>query len=297
MAKEYLGQEYAAATNGKGLAQESRWVRIVTRLTVTVSVVVMLFSAAIVICCGLFFLSPIIGTSMMTTLNATGKDTDSAVGCRVTTLERGAVVISKLYQHQSHDVAMTDQQAIKEHYPNFDFGGRYVFIIKRVIALGGDQITMTRTPNPQYNYRNADYNYDYTIYLNGEELKEPYLDPGFGKANGCNFVQLYNILHNQSRAELQDWLSTDLNDCVKDGVLTIPQGYYFLMGDNRGGNVEVYPEYSHSWDSSKIGPLPANQYMGTCLEVVDTSVNLPRYVWDKVVYYVFFGWAWQKWTN
>ena len=48
MAKEYLGQEYAAATNGKGLAQESRWVRIVTRLTVTDSVLVLLFSSAMV---------------------------------------------------------------------------------------------------------------------------------------------------------------------------------------------------------------------------------------------------------
>ena len=300
-AKEYIGQEYATATQGKGLQQDSLAVRIVTRITVTFSIAVMLVSIGIITCCAIFFLSPIVGTSMMTTLNATGKDTDAAIACRVTTPQRGDIVISKIYQHQTKDFNETDDTYVKEKYSGLDFGGRYMLVIKRLIAVGGDQITMTRTPNGG-NYVNTDYNYDYTIYLNGEKLDEPYLDPTIGKADARNFVQLYRILNydnpdveiNKSNTVIADWRATDRQTVIQNGVLTIPEDYYFYLGDNRGGKLDTNPEYAYSWDGCQMGPLPASQYVGTCIDVVDNSTNLPAYVWDKIVYYVFFGWAWQK---
>lgn len=290
MAKEYLGQEYATATNGKGLRQEPWYVRVITRMTITFSVIVMLISVAIIACSALLFLSPVRGTSMMTTLNATGENTNSGIICRVTGLQRGNIVVSRMYQDQTKDGTDPDA-AIR--YRHQDEHGRYTMIIKRLIALGGDTITMTREPNGMTN-TNADYNYDYSLYVNGEKLDEPYLDPSFGKPNAYNFVQLYNMLHNLSRADTRDWLTVSFADCIQDGVLTIPDGYYFLMGDNRGGKLDTNPEYSYSWDSTKIGPLPVNQYVGTCIDIVDNNVNLAGYFWNKIVYYVFFGWAWQK---
>ena len=304
-AKEYIGQEYATATQGKGLHQDSLAVRIITRVTVTFSVVVMLISIGIITCCAMFFLSPIIGTSMMTTLNPTGKDTDAAIACRVTTPNRGDIVISKIYQKQTKDYNNSNDADVKDRYPSLDFGGRYMLVIKRLIAVGGDQITMTRTPNGGHNSNN-DYNYDYTIYLNGEKLDEPYLDPTIGKADARNFIQLYRILYydyagndplyqtNKNYTVTADWQATDRETVVKDGVLTIPEGYYFYLGDNRGGKLDTNPEWAYSWDCSQMGPLPADQYVGTCIDVVNNTTNMPGYVWDKIVYYVFFGWAWQK---
>ena len=294
--KKYLGQEYATATQGKGLQQDSLAIRIVTRVTVTFSVAVMLISIAIITCCAIFFLSPIIGTSMMTTLNATGKDTDSAIACRLVTPHRGDIVITKVYQDQTKD-AGKEGAAVKDRFPSSDFNGRYMLVIKRLIAVGGDQIIVRRTANGENN-SDTDYNYDYTIYLNGEKLDEPYLDPTIGKPSAINFIQLYNILNNPAKAHHDDWRATDEADCIStvngEGVLTIPEGYYFYMGDNRGGALDSNPEWAYSFDCCKMGPLPADQYVGTCIDVVDNTTNLPAYVWDKVVYYVFFGWAWRK---
>lgn len=64
------------------------------------------------------------------------------------------------------------------------------------------------------------------VYINGEILNEPYLT---------------------------DKTIALLGSSVQEGIeITIPEGYYFVMGDNR----------AHSSDSREFGPIPSNLIIG-----------------------------------
>lgn len=290
MAKEFVGQEYSVATNGKGLEQTSRKERRLTKATVLFSVAVMLISVAMIAVCAVFVLSPVSGTSMMRELNATGQDTDSALTFRLGNAKRGDIIITKLYLKDTGDDD-NDPYNLNTKYPNVDSNGHYMYIIKRLIAVAGDHITMQREPAVTNPLTDEDYNY--SIYLNGERLVEDYLDPEVAHPRSVNFIQLWRVLNNPYTYPntLNDWRATAYADCVADGVLTVPEGYWFFMGDNRGGNVAAY---HNSWDCAYFGPQPANYCTGVCVDVVVGERNFPAYLWNKIVYYVFFGWAWQK---
>lgn len=290
MAKEFVGQEYSVATNGKGLEQTSRKERRLTSATVIFSVGVMLISLAMIAVCAVLVLSPVSGTSMMRQLNATGQDTDSALTFRYGTARRGDIIITKLYVQDTSD-DNNDPYNLKTRYPNVDENGHFMYIIKRLIAVAGDQITMQRTKKVEHPLTDEDYNY--SIYLNGERLVEDYLDPEVAHPNSVNYIQLWRVLHNPyySANVLKDWHAYPYADCVAGGVLTVPEGYWFFMGDNRGGNVSAY---HNSWDCCYFGPQPTDYCTGVCVDVVVGKNSLPAYLWDKIVYYVFFGWAWQK---
>lgn len=321
MAKKFVGQEYMAATNGKGLHQQSQGHRLLARTTVTLSTVITLVSIFIVAFCVIFQMCPVIGTSMMTTLNATGENTDNALTCIVGEPSRGDIIVMKMYIQNSHcvdylDAANGDQQALnrlrqlnhnytqqdavtalkrltKSDYIDSDSYGNYKYIVKRLIAVGGDTISMRSIGGSYY------------FYLNGELLDEEYLDPLVAHHNSINFVQLWNVLNHPTTADLDDWVTTNYQqllstntDTASDGngtpsayMLTIPDNYYFVVGDNRGG---AYSEYSKSWDSTYFGPLPKSSYFSYCVDVLSTEISMPEYLWNKFVYYVCFGWAWQK---
>ena len=314
MAKKFVGQEYMAATNGKGLNQQSKGNRFVARLTTTCSILITLVSVFIVAFCFAFQMCPVIGTSMMTTLNATGANTDNALTCVLGTPKYNDIVVMKIYLQNSHlinyvkaangDAAalnrlhLTQAEAqslinsLKSEYSESDSRGNYKFIVKRLIAKGGDQLSMRRVGS------------NYYLYLNGEKLNEDYLDPLVAAHNAPNFVQLWNILNTPASADVADWVTTDYHqllvpntDTASDGFgtpstyqLTIPENHYFLMGDNRGAATE----FARSWDSSYFGPLPISNYHSYCVDILQTSTSMPEYLWNKFVYYVCFGWAWQK---
>lgn len=305
MAKEFVGQEYMAATGGKGLHEGSKSSRLVSRLAVTATVIITLVSVGMISFCLYFAMCPIIGTSMMTTLNATGDNTDSAITCTIGEPTQSEIVVCKLYleentrYHQYYrDAAMGDPIAknaleeLKKTYNKSDEFGNYMLIIKRLIGKAGDQISMCR---------NGD---NYYIYLNGEKLDETYLDPKVSKPDAMNFKQLWNILNDKSQAEMQDWVAVPYDTCISNNIhkangdmqsslkmLTVPADHYFLMGDNRGS---ADTEYNHSWDSTYFGPLPTSSYISRCVDVINKDMSLAEYFIDKFVYYVCFGWVWQK---
>ena len=97
MAKGFVGQEYVAATNGKGLHQDSPTTRVLTKLTICGTILVTVVSVAMIAFCVVFAMCPIIGTSMKTTLNASGENTDSAITCILGEPDRGDIIVSKLY--------------------------------------------------------------------------------------------------------------------------------------------------------------------------------------------------------
>jgi len=306
MAKEFVGQEYMAATHGKGLHQESKTSRVVSRLTVTGSIIVTVFSVVIIAFCVIFAMCPIVGTSMMTTLNATGNNTDSAITCILGEPEHSDIIVYKLYAKQNtryrdyyidaaygNPIAIDVIREVEKTYDKVDENGHYMYIIKRLIGKPGDQISMTRVNN------------NYYIYLNGQKLDETYLDPMVAQPDAMNFQQLWNVLNDKKSANMEDWVTVSYNDCITTNLykstdsdvqssrymLVVPKDHYFMMGDNRGS---ANTKYNHSWDSTYFGPLPTSSYVSKCVDIINEDITLAQYLWQKFVYYVGFGWVWQR---
>lgn len=317
MAKKFVGQEYMAATNGKGLHQQSKGNRVFARVTVTFSTIITAVSVFIVAFCLIFQMCPVHGTSMMTTLNATGEDTNKALTCMLGEPNYSDIIVMKLYiqnmqcaeylaaaqgdttalasLHCSQQYAQNIINNLKKlEYTESDRNGNYKLIVKRLIAKGGDRISMRRVGS------------NYYIYLNGEKLEEDYLDPAVASHDALNFERMWQILNNTATPSMTiDWVTTDYQKLLKDNqykaddgdgtpsdfMLTVPDYYYFVMGDNRGGADD---KYNHSWDSTYFGPLPLENYYSCCVEVLSNNISMPEYLWNKFVYYVCFGWAWQK---
>ena len=302
MAKEFVGQEYMAATHGKGLHQESRANRIAGRIAVSFSVFVSVLSVAIMAFCMFFAICNVDGFSMVTTLNATGSNADKVLTCNLGEPQRGDIVIFKFYYYntrykslqtlveQGNTAAIATVQSI---FPERDKNGYHKYVVKRLIGKAGDKISM---------YRTADGNY--YIYLNGQKLDESYLDPLMSYHSAPSFAQLWNVLNDRNQADMTDWVNVDYDTYVTqnqytdvgDGtpsakMLTVPNDHYFIIGDNREGD---FIQYGDSWDGCDFGPLPAENYVSRCVDIIHNHTSLAEYLWQKFVYYVCFGWAWQK---
>ncbi len=89
--------------------------------------------------------------------------------------------------------------------------------IKRVIGLPGDRIE----------YENDQ------LYVNGEPVDEPYLD-------------------DYKKLLFDGQLTEDFTLLDKTGHSTVPEGHYFVLGDNR----------RHSYDSRHIGFISKNEIVG-----------------------------------
>ena len=101
------------------------------------------------------------------------------------------------------------------------FGCKDIAYIKRVIGLPGEQLEIRENSN------GAHY-----VYINGQRLEEPYIMSEFG-----------------------------YNKCTEEmfcGPFVIPEGEYFMMGDNRG----------NSQDSRFWGTLPEERFIGRAVCII-----------------------------
>ncbi len=132
--------------------------------------------------------------------------------------------------------------------------------VKRVIALPGDRLRMVNKK----------------VLINGKPLDEPYvrfLEPpvnGFGERQSSEDSQTM-FRDNFPRVDIpvyglegKWWL--EMKKLVEDGQLIVPQGYYFVMGDNR----------DDSQDSRYWGFVPRENIIGRPL-VIYWSVR----DWDR----------------
>lgn len=108
-----------------------------------------------------------------------------------------------------------------------DSEGKSVNAVKRVIALGGDTVA-------------CDIENKIWI-INGTPLEEPYFN---GEYSDNYFDKMYG------------------KEAICGEGITVPQGYLFVLGDNRN-----IPGGSLSVDSHIYGPIPAASVVGKVLRV------------------------------
>lgn len=105
--------------------------------------------------------------------------------------------------------------------------------IKRVIGLPGDKI----------GYFNK------TVYINGEEMQQ---QPGEKPAELIAMIPPRTTLKKENLGEVTHDILLDPQYQTREGEMTVPEGHYFVMGDNR----------DNSNDSRAWGTVPEENLVG-----------------------------------
>ena len=132
-----------------------------------------------------------------------------------TLLTNDRVLVNKL-SYRLHDVNRGDVVVFER--PTVEGTDQITDIIKRVIALPGEQVFFE----------------DDKVFINGEQLSEPYLPPG------------------TATTPAPRELAGNGQQCLRDEPCSIPTGSVWLMGDNR----------TNSQDSRYIGPVALDVLVG-----------------------------------
>jgi len=148
--------------------------------------------------------------------------------------------------------------------------------VKRVIGLPGDRVRMI----------------DKQVFVNGVALKEPYAR--FTRPANDSFRDSFPRL-DVAAGETPEWW-VQLRKLVEDGQLIVPQGHYFVMGDNR----------DDSYDSRYWGFVPQENIIGRPLliywsvrgaegeAVAPSSVGAKLYHFAHAVTHIFQITRWNR---
>ena len=182
----------------------------------------------------------VLGPSMCPTLN---------YGVTSPNENKDGVFVSKVKSVRRGDIVVIDKQ-------QRDIEGNEEYIIKRLIALGGDKITVRLE---------GEY-YRIVLIKNGEDeetiVEEPYLTDY--SVNETTYNKFRNLI------EENDEFYLDTN-----GFLTIQEDEMFYLGDNR----------TNSYDCSNYGPVKSETIVGR----VDYIVYGNSFMYLQVVKQ-FLGW-------
>lgn len=124
-----------------------------------------------------------------------------------------------------------------------------IYYIKRVIGLPGDEIRYTNNQ----------------LYINGEEMPQTLLAslPPAAPQYQIMSEDLYGVEHDMRKNIIPGRLS-------RDGSWVVPEGHYFMMGDNR----------DNSSDSREWGPVPEENIVGKAFAVWmhwDSFLSVPSF--------------------
>jgi signal peptidase I len=135
--------------------------------------------------------------------------------------------------------------------------------VKRVIGVPGDRV---RIVNKQ-------------VFVNGTPLKEPYVR--FSRPSDDLFRDSFPRL-DVAPGETPEWWVL-LRKLVENGHLIVPEGHYFVMGDNR----------DNSYDSRYWGFVPQGNIIGRPLVIywsvrgAEGEVTAPSSVSDKLYHFAY----------
>jgi len=135
--------------------------------------------------------------------------------------------------------------------------------VKRVIGVPGDRL---RLVNKQ-------------VFVNGKPLKEPYAH--FNRPVDDLYRDSFPRLDMPSGPTPEWWVQ--MHKLVEDGQLIVPQGSYFVMGDNR----------DNSYDSRYWGFVPKANIIGRPLVIywsvqgAESDVSAPASVGEKLYHFAY----------
>ncbi|MDR0975652.1 MAG: S26 family signal peptidase [Christensenellaceae bacterium] len=289
MRKGFSAQQHTRQSQGKGIRESTARSRVGGAITVAVSSLIICLCVVLVAFSMAYFLSPVDGPSMKQTINAeytndNPKNTDSVIVSKNNNPEnvaRGDIIITRFYDKEG-----------KGDYVD-ENGKKYKLFIKRLIAKEGDTLTFVQKDDDN------DYNgHRYQIEVNGVPINESYLDPIWGR--NIPFDGIYNFINSGGVGGSVDsaWRS-DFKKFIQEvyypnGLtryeIVLPKGYWFFMGDNRGGDGSPEMYNIRSWDCTAFGPQLMANFVGKIVEIIPNSKSLTTYAFEKMFDWLTFNW-------
>ena len=163
-------------------------------------------------------------------MNPTILDGESVLVSYVSDIERFDVVVLKVTKEDNYKVTEDS------------------FYIKRIIGMPGDRIT----------WKNK------TLTINGEIVEESFLPDGY-----LDNIRITNDFDGLFKYKIEKKINDEV-EIVPEITYVIPDGYYFVMGDNRIG--------TSSKDSRDVGLIPEKNIIGVAKYFVKGIIP-----WGKIV--------------
>lgn len=298
MSKDFIHQELEVAQAGADIKEGSRGGRIGKILTTSFFSASILMTVCAVVFTIIFFVSEVVGCSMMLTLNPSYRKIDNEN-------VRDSVLVNKFIEPKRGDVIV-----LKHTWgATTSKAGETEYFIKRLIAVGGDRVHFNRyhgtyeTPGDICDDPTCLLNHPtYKTVVNDQEINEWYLDKvHWGKMRfyGAN---IYAHVNGKTRPYTTNDFVPFFNRSIhinEDETspsygkyeIFIKSGEIFFMGDNRGGDSIVdWNNNMFSYDCTSFGPQPRSVIEGVSVNIIRDDESIPQYIWEKTKQFFSFKW-------